>query len=88
MKTQQELTLEAIELLKNLIETPSFSSEENQTALDEGRTLEILRQTPMSRFGDPDELIGATLLLASSKAGSFITGSEFVIDGGFSTMSI
>lgn len=33
MKTQQELTLDAIELLKNLIETPSFSSEENQTAL-------------------------------------------------------
>ncbi len=33
MKTQQELTLEAIELLKQLIETQSFSSEEDQTAL-------------------------------------------------------
>ena len=65
-----------------------FPSEENQTALDESRILEILRQTPMSRFGDPDELIGATLLLASSKAGSFITGSEIVIDGGYNTMSI
>lgn len=32
MKTQQELTLEAIELLKNLIETQSFSSEEDETA--------------------------------------------------------
>jgi acetylornithine deacetylase len=32
MKTQQELTLEAIELLKQLIETQSFSSEEDQTA--------------------------------------------------------
>ncbi len=65
-----------------------FPSEENRNALDESRILEILRKTPMSRFGDPDELIGATLLLASSKAGSFITGSEFVIDGGFNTMSI
>ncbi len=65
-----------------------FPSEENQTALNESRILEILRQTPMSRFGDPDELIGATLLLASSKAGSFITGSEFLVDGGYNTMSI
>jgi len=32
MKTQEKLTLEAIELLKQLIETPSFSSEEDQTA--------------------------------------------------------
>lgn len=33
MKTEQQLTFEAIELLKKLIETPSFSSEEAQTAL-------------------------------------------------------
>lgn len=54
---------------------------------DETRALEILRHTPMSRFGDADELTGATLLLASS-AGSFITGTELVIDGGFSAMTI
>lgn len=65
-----------------------FPSEHNRRALDEVHILEILRKTPMSRFGDPDELIGATLLLASSKAGSFITGSELVIDGGFNTVSI
>lgn len=65
-----------------------FPSETNQRALDETQILEIMRKTPMSRFGDPDELIGATLLLASSKAGSFITGSEFVVDGGFSTVSL
>lgn len=33
MKTIQQLTLDAIALLKNLIETPSFSSEEDKTAL-------------------------------------------------------
>ena len=65
-----------------------FPSEQNQRALDETRILEILRQTPMSRFGNPEELIGLTLLLSSAKASSYITGSEFVIDGGFSTMSI
>lgn len=55
---------------------------------DESRALEILRHTPMSRFGNPGELTGATLLLASNNAGSFITGTEVVVDGGFSSMSI
>lgn len=72
----------------NTITPGFFPSEQNQQTLDEARILEILRQTPMSRFGNPSELIGLTLLLSSSKASSFITGSEFVIDGGFSTMAI
>jgi len=55
---------------------------------DETRALEILRHTPMSRFGTADELTGATLMLASNNAGSFITGTEIVIDGGFSAMTI
>jgi NAD(P)-dependent dehydrogenase (short-subunit alcohol dehydrogenase family) len=42
----------------------------------------------MSRFGSPDDLIGATLLLASNKAGGFITGTEMVVDGGFNAMKI
>lgn len=65
-----------------------FPSDHNKRALDETQILEIMRKTPMSRFGDPDELIAATLLLASPKAGSFITGSELVVDGGFSIASI
>ncbi|MBP6785847.1 MAG: SDR family oxidoreductase, partial [Verrucomicrobiales bacterium] len=43
---------------------------------------------PAKRFGEAHELIGATLLLASDKAGSFITGIEMIVDGGFSAMSI
>jgi len=35
-----------------------------------------------------EELIGATLLLASAKAGSFITGIELIVDGGFNAMTI
>jgi NAD(P)-dependent dehydrogenase (short-subunit alcohol dehydrogenase family) len=41
----------------------------------------------MGRFGEAAELAGASLLLASD-AGSFITGSEIVVDGGFAAMSI
>ena len=65
-----------------------FPAEQNRKVLDESRVLDILRQTPMSRFGNPEDLIGATLLLASNRAGSFITGSELVIDGGFNAMKI
>ncbi|MFN5580688.1 MAG: SDR family oxidoreductase, partial [Akkermansiaceae bacterium] len=49
---------------------------------------DILRHTPSSRFGNAEELIGATLLLASPKASSFITGMEMIVDGGFQAMSI
>ncbi len=65
-----------------------FPAEQNRKVLDETRILEILRKTPMSRFGNPEELIGTVLLLASNNAGGFITGTEIVIDGGFDAMSI
>jgi len=76
------------EIRVNTLVPGFFPSEHNRKALDESRILEILRKTPMSRFGDPDELIATALLLASSKASSFITGSEFIVDGGFSAISI
>jgi NAD(P)-dependent dehydrogenase (short-subunit alcohol dehydrogenase family) len=43
---------------------------------------ELLMRTPMGRFGTPDELIGASILLASDAA-SFITGQCLGVDGGF-----
>jgi len=39
-------------------------------------------RTPMKRFGDQNELVGAAILLASDAA-SFMTGSVIVVDGGF-----
>jgi len=65
-----------------------FPAEQNRKVLDESRVLDILRQTPMSRFGNPEDLVAATIMLASNKASSFITGAEIVIDGGFNAMSI
>ena len=41
----------------------------------------------MKRFGKPIELCGAIVWLASDSS-SFVTGSEIVIDGGFSCMTI
>ena len=47
----------------------------------------ILGHTPMNRYGRPEELVGAVLWL-SSDAASFVTGSEIIVDGGFSAMTI
>ena len=47
-----------------------------------------MQHTPMYRFGHPEELAGAVLLLASPKAGSFVTGTNIVVDGGFMGMTI
>jgi NAD(P)-dependent dehydrogenase (short-subunit alcohol dehydrogenase family) len=65
-----------------------FPAEQNRKVLDESRVLDILRNTPASRFGNSEELIGATILLASNHAGSFITGTEMIVDGGFNAMRI
>jgi NAD(P)-dependent dehydrogenase (short-subunit alcohol dehydrogenase family) len=65
-----------------------FPAEQNRRILNPSRVESILGHTPMGRFGEAGELVGATVLLASDNAGSFITGSEIIVDGGFSAMSI
>ena len=42
----------------------------------------------MNRFGSPEELVGAVLLLVSPVAGSFVTGAEIYVDGGFTGMRL
>jgi NAD(P)-dependent dehydrogenase (short-subunit alcohol dehydrogenase family) len=64
-----------------------FPAEQNRKVLTPERVESIMNRTPMKRFGEARELVGATLLLASG-AGSFITGSEIVVDGGFAAMAI
>ena len=72
----------------NTIVPGFFPAEQNKKVLNEDRVAAIMRHTPANRFGEAHELIGATLLLASDKASSFITGQELVVDGGYSSMTI
>jgi NAD(P)-dependent dehydrogenase (short-subunit alcohol dehydrogenase family) len=51
------------------------------------RSNKILRATPMGRFGDADELLGAVNFLLDEKAAGFVTGVIIPIDGGFSAYS-
>ena len=60
-----------------------FPAEQNRRLLDEKRVDSIMRHTPMHRYGEPEELVGALLLLVAPKAGSFITGTHVNVDGGF-----
>ena len=72
----------------NTIVPGFFPAEQNRKVLNPERVENILRHTAMKRFGQAEELAGATLLLASPRAGSFITGAEIVVDGGYSAMTI
>lgn len=78
----------------NTITPGFFPAEQNRKLLfnDDGsptaRTQAIWGHTPMKRFGESHELVGATLFLASSKASSFVTGTDIVVDGGFLSQTI
>ncbi|MBV8587058.1 MAG: SDR family oxidoreductase, partial [Verrucomicrobia bacterium] len=43
----------------------------------------IIEHTPMGRFGEPEDLLGAAIWLASDAA-KFVTGTVIPVDGGFS----
>jgi NAD(P)-dependent dehydrogenase (short-subunit alcohol dehydrogenase family) len=64
-----------------------FPAEQNRKVLTPERVASIMGHTPMKRFGEARELIGAAILLAANGAGSFITGHELVVDGGYSSMT-
>jgi NAD(P)-dependent dehydrogenase (short-subunit alcohol dehydrogenase family) len=72
----------------NVLVPGFFPAEQNRKILQPERIAKIMGHTPMERFGESRELIGATLLLASGNAGSFITGEELIVDGGFHAMAI
>ena len=78
----------------NTITPGFFPAEQNRKLLfkDDGsptdRTKSIWSHTPMNRFGDSQELVGAVVFLASHAASSFVTGSDVRIDGGFLCQTI
>lgn len=76
----------------NAIAPGFFLTEQNRALLtmpdgsltERGQT--VIRMTPFKRFGDPSELVGAALWLASD-ASRFVTGAIIPVDGGFSVQS-
>jgi NAD(P)-dependent dehydrogenase (short-subunit alcohol dehydrogenase family) len=65
-----------------------FPAEQNRAILSEERVASIMGHTPLGRFGDPSELQGAVVYLASERASGFVTGSLLRVDGGFGSMTI
>lgn len=82
-----------IGLRVNAIAPGFFLTEQNRALLtnaDGGytpRAEKILGQTPMGRFGTPEELLGTLLWLVCDEASGFVTGTVVAVDGGFSAYS-
>jgi NAD(P)-dependent dehydrogenase (short-subunit alcohol dehydrogenase family) len=78
----------------NSITPGFFPAEQNRRALfqEDGsltpRGQSAIAHTPMGRFGNPRELIGAAIFLASERASSFVTGTDVRVDGGFLSCTI
>ena len=70
-----------------------FVTDQNRSLLTKpdgaltARANTILAHTPMGKFGEPDDLIGALLWLTSDAASGFVTGVVIPIDGGFAAFS-
>lgn len=76
----------------NAIAPGFFVTKQNEALLFKdgvptARTEKILRATPMGRFGEADELLGALLFLIDNEKSSFVTGVVLPVDGGFSAYS-
>jgi NAD(P)-dependent dehydrogenase (short-subunit alcohol dehydrogenase family) len=78
----------------NSITPGFFPAEQNRQLLFNAdstptpRTQAIWAHTPIGRFGEARELVGAALFLACSKASSFVTGADLRVDGGFLAQTI
>lgn len=70
-------------LVSNQNRTLLFDAQGNPTS----RANKILTNTPMGRFGEPEELLGALLFLIDDEYASFVNGVIIPIDGGFSAYS-
>lgn len=72
----------------NALKPGFFPTEWNKkNFLTKKRIKSILDHTPMDRFGNPKELVGAVKWLISNES-TFVTGSEVVVDGGFNCKTI
>ena len=78
----------------NSITPGFFPAEQNRRLLfnadgsPTARAQAAMGHTPMGRFGEAHELVGAAIFLASPKASSFVTGTDIRVDGGFLSQTI
>ena len=72
----------------NAIAPGFFPAEQNRALLSEDRLRSIMTHTPAARLGEPRELVGTAVWLASEEASGFVTGAIVRVDGGFSAMTI
>jgi NAD(P)-dependent dehydrogenase (short-subunit alcohol dehydrogenase family) len=72
----------------NAIAPGFFPAEQNRALLSEDRLRAIMSHTPAGRLGEPRELIGTTVWLASEAASGYVTGAIVRVDGGFTAMTI
>jgi NAD(P)-dependent dehydrogenase (short-subunit alcohol dehydrogenase family) len=66
----------------NAIAPGIFPTDLNRELLDSPRGKELILRTPMARFGNVDEVVGAAVFLASDES-AFTTGQIIAVDGGF-----
>jgi len=79
----------------NAIAPGFFLGKQNRALLVDQETGEytqrgkaVINHTPYGRFGEAEELVGATLFLASDKASGFVTGISIPVDGGYLAFNI
>ena len=91
--TAKELAPHGIRV--NAIAPGFFIGKQNRALLIDEKTGEltdrgksVIEHTPYGRFGEPEELAGAVLYLASQKAAGFVTGVCIPVDGGYLTHNI
>ena len=77
----------------NAIAPGFFLTDQNRSLLTNGdgsltaRGNKIVALTPMGRFGDPKDLVGAVKFLLDDQAAAFVTGVVLPVDGGFNAFS-
>ena len=72
----------------NAVAPGFFPAEQNRRLLSDDRMRAIIGHTPARRLGEPSELVGTVVWLASEEASGFVTGAIVRVDGGFSAMTI